>query len=354
MDIDTVVVLPQVPGSRLERRSHPTSNAGRRFRPARRPILTAMSSRSYRIVRIATVLLAVTAVTAAAQTASRSCGRVYDVTVAGLQHYADAEIERMTPATVIRHVDGDTFWVHIPCPPPGLTAEEKIRLMGLDTPEAGQPGAAEATAFVRRWIGRDPVYLAFDFRRRDRFDRLLAYVYLADGTLLNARLIECGHAAPYRDELNHFSALFEKLAAAPRPSDCSRDSIPAPMPCGAGAKGVVIAEIANGSQGREHLLLSNPTGAAVDVSGWRIRDDDGTHLQIPETEPLAANGGTFAICSGSGGCVGNPQPSLTMTRKNIWGNDGDAAVLCDACGTEVDSYCYKDGCSSAKPAPRCA
>ena len=313
-----------------------------------------MSSRSYRIVGIVTVLLVVTAVTAGGQTASRSCGRVYDVTVAGLQHYADAEIERMTPATVIRHVDGDTFWVHISCPPPGPAAEEKIRLMGLDTPETGQPGAAEATAFVRRRIGRDPVYLAFDFRRRDRFDRLLAYVYLADGTLLNARLIECGHAAPYRDELNHFP-------------HCSRSSPPhgaPPTVRGIASQPLCHAEQARRAsssprspmvaRGREHLLLSNRTGAAVDISGWRIRDDDGTHLQIPETEPLAANGGTFAICSGSGGCVGNPQPSLTMTRKNIWGNDGDAAVLCDACGTEVDSYCYKDGCSSAKPAPRCA
>ena len=69
---------------------------------------------------------------------------------------------------------------------------------------------------------------------------------------------------------------------------------------------------------------------------------------------LAATGGTLALCSGRDGCVGDPlpQPRLTLTEENIWGNPGDSAVLCDANGTQVDTYCYKNGCS--KPAPRCA
>ena len=276
---------------------------------------------------------------------------VYDVTVVGLRHYADADIAEMAPAIVTRFVDGDTVWVRFPCPPPGPAAEEKVRLMGLDTPEIGQPGADEATRFVRRSIGADPVYLAFDFRRRDRFDRLLAYVYLADGTLLNARLIECGYAQPYRGELNHFSTLFEQLAAGPRPDDCLTESLPAPVSPSPGPDAVAIETISNRSK-HEHILLRNNTTEAIDVSGWSIRDDDDTHLPIPQTEPLPANG-TLAICSGSG-CVGNPRPSLTLTTQNVWGNGGDAAVLCDTSGTEVDSYCYADGCSGAKPAPRCA
>ena len=34
---------------------------------------------------------------------------VYDVTIAGLQHFRNADIARMTPATVTRRIDGDTF-----------------------------------------------------------------------------------------------------------------------------------------------------------------------------------------------------------------------------------------------------
>ncbi len=305
----------------------------------------------YKLVSLSFLVLLLGAGGAAGQHASRQCGPIYDVTVAGLQHYAAGDIARMAPATVTRHVDGDTFWVRFACPPPGPEATEKVRLMGIDTPELGQPGAAEALRYVQRRIGAAPVYLAFDFRRRDRFDRLLAYVYLADGTLLNARLIECRLAQPYRGDSNHFSNHFERLAVGPRPSDCPEDA-PDPPPPPPGA--VEIETIANARGGREHLLIRNDSDAEIDVSGWRIRDDDGTELLIPHTEPLAANGGTLAICSGTGGCVGNPGPSVTLVNRNIWGNDGDAAVLCAAGGTEVDSYCYKDGCSGAKPAPRCA
>ena len=315
-----------------------------------------MSSYSSRVVvhGLVAVLSTVAAVTAAGQPAKCSPGMVYDVTVAGLRHYADAKVAGMTQANVTRLVDGDTMWVRIPCPPPGPSAEEKVRLMGLDTPEVGQPGADDATRFVRRSIGANPVYLAFDFRRRDRFDRLLAYVYLADGTLLNARLIECGYAMPYREELNHFSALFEQLAASPPPPDCPSDS-PEESPAPSGPGSVVIATIAN-NRSHEHLLLRNDSSVDVDVSGWRILDDDGTDLLIPRVAPLPANANanrTLALCSGAG-CVSSPQPSVTITDDNIWGNKGDVAVLCDASGARVDSYCYKDGCTSAIPAPRCA
>ena len=87
------------------------------------------------------VLSTVTAVIAAGQPVQCSPGMVYDVTVAGLRHYADAEITGMTPAIVTRFVDGDTIWVYLLCPPPGPAADEKVRLMGLDTPEIGHPGS---------------------------------------------------------------------------------------------------------------------------------------------------------------------------------------------------------------------
>lgn len=287
---------------------------------------------------------------AASQPVPGTCGMIYDVTVAGLRHYADADIKRMMPASVTRHVDGDTIWVHIPCPPPGPAAEEKVRLLGLDTPEVGAPGATEAAEFVRRRIGGDPVYLAFDFRRRDRFDRLLAYVYLADGTLLNARLIECGHAQPYRRERNHFSDLFEQLAAAPPLDGCALAGAESTTPNQDTT--VTIVTIENNSY-EEHIVLRNESSDMIDVSGWRINDCDEENLVLPDVDPLEP-GGTLALCSGRDGCVGNPRPSLTLNEKNVWDNDGDAAVLCDARGNEVDRYCYSEGCSEAKPAPRCA
>ena len=231
------------------------------------------------------------------------------------------------------------MWVRIPCPPPGPSAEEKVRLMGIDTPEVGRPGADAATRFVRRSIGADPVYLAFDFRRRDRFDRLLAYVYLADGALLNARLIACRLAQPFRGDVNHFSNHFERLAAEPPPAYCPQ-TVPAPSPPTPGAV-VIVAIVNKGSA--EHILLRNNSHETVEVSGWRLRDDDGTDLVIPNTDPLPPHA-TLALCSGRDGCVGDPRPRVTLTGENIWGNKGDTAALYDADGTEVSSYCYGNAC----------
>ena len=284
-------------------------------------------------------MAAVAAVTAADQPTQCSPGMVYDVTVAGLRHYAEAEVAGMTRAIVTRFVDGDTIRVRIPCPPPGPSTDERVRLMGLDTPEVGQRGADEATRFVRRSIGANPVYLAFDFRRRDRFDRLLAYVYLADGTLLNARLIECRLAQPYRGDVNHFSNLFERLAAEPPPADCPQ-SAPDPTPVTPGT--VAIVAIVN-TGAAEHTLLRNNSHEPVDVSHWRLQDDDGTDLMIPSTDPLPPRA-TLALCSGRAGCVGDPQPQVTLTGENIWGNKGDTAMLYDGDGTKVSSYCYGNAC----------
>ena len=293
----------------------------------------------YKLVSLSTLVLLLGAGGAAGQHASRQCAPIYDVTVAGLRNYADGDISLMTPATVTRHVDGDTFWVHFACPPPGPQATEKVRLMGIDTPELGQPGASRAQRYVQRRIGADPVYLAFDFRRRDRFDRLLAYVYLADGTLLNARLIECRLAQPYRGDSNHFSNHFERLAAQPPPADCPQAG-PDPSPPAPDAV-VIVAIVNKGSS--EHVLLRNNSHETVDVSGWRLRDDDGTNLVIPQTDPLPPRE-TLALCSGRAGCVGDPRPRVTLTTENIWGNKGDTAFLHDAGGTEVSSLCYGNAC----------
>ena len=287
---------------------------------------------------LATLALLLAAAGAAGQQA-QDCAPLYDVTVAGLRHYADADRARMTPATVTRYVDGDTFHVRMPCPPPGPEADETVRLLGIDTPEVGEPGAAEAARYVQQLTQGDTVFLAFDFRRRDRYNRLLAFVYLADGSLLNARLLECRLAEPFRAERNHFSDQLERLAGGPRPADCPQERRPERSPAAAGA--VVIEAIVNAGRA-EHLLLRNASDAAVDVSGWQVSDDDGNALMIPVTDPLAP-GAALALCSGDG-CVGSVAPRVTLTAENVWGNGGDAAFLHDAGGRPVSSHCYESGC----------
>lgn len=102
--------------------------------------------------------------------------------------------ERSAPpqdAAVGRVVDGDTVV---------LSSGERVRYIGINTPELHHPKkpvewyAREAKAFNQRLVEGKKVHLEFDVERRDKYRRLLAYVYLEDGTFVNAELVRQGYA----------------------------------------------------------------------------------------------------------------------------------------------------------------
>jgi micrococcal nuclease len=101
-----------------------------------------------------------------------------------------------TSATVTDVVDGDTIRIDGGTP---------VRLIGVDTPEVDGPYRAEecfGPAASRRTKELIPVgtavRLVFDVDRRDRFDRLLAYVYrVSDGRFVNASLVRDGYATAF-------------------------------------------------------------------------------------------------------------------------------------------------------------
>ena len=100
---------------------------------------------------------------------------------------------------VTHFTDGDTINVDM------NGAVESIRFIGVDTPETHKPGTPiqcygpEAAAFTKRLIGDKSVRLQSDPENtnRDRYDRLLRYVYLPDGTLVNQTIIEEGYGFYY-------------------------------------------------------------------------------------------------------------------------------------------------------------
>jgi micrococcal nuclease len=128
----------------------------------------------------------------------------------------------MPRALVVRHVDGDTVYVAMPRPPGGLGTRERLRLLGVDCPEGGRtdPGerrlARAASEFTRRRLEGRIVHLAFDWRLRDRYGRLLAYVYLPDGSCHNAELLREGYAHAYTRFPFQFLEEFRALQNAAR------------------------------------------------------------------------------------------------------------------------------------------
>ena len=95
---------------------------------------------------------------------------------------------------VVRVVDGDTLL---------LDRKERVRLIGVDTPETVDPRrpvqrfGKEASAFTKRMVEGKKVRLEYDQDRTDRFGRTLAYVYLEDGTFLNAEIVRQGYGHAY-------------------------------------------------------------------------------------------------------------------------------------------------------------
>ena len=122
---------------------------------------------------------------------------------------------------VVTHVaDGDTLTVR----PPGGGAETRVRLIGVDAPElnsgdGGRPDhwAVDARGYLRRRADDKQVTLRLEQTdTRDRYKRLLAYVYVGDSHNLNLDLVRDGHAYADRRFPHSMRAQFERAETEAR------------------------------------------------------------------------------------------------------------------------------------------
>lgn len=120
-------------------------------------------------------------------------------------------------ADVVSVVDGDTIRVEIG------GAEESVRYIGIDAPEARgegapEPFAKEATGANEALVGGKRVCLESDVSDRDRFDRLLRYAWLEDGRMVNEALVLAGlaEARAYRPDTKHQATILDPAEEAAR------------------------------------------------------------------------------------------------------------------------------------------
>lgn len=110
---------------------------------------------------------------------------------------------------VERVVDGDTIIVD---------GNQPIRLIGVDTPETVkpntpvQPWGPEASEFTKRHVAGKIVRLEFDREKHDKYNRLLAYVYVGDW-FLNEELIRAG-LSPAVTKFPYSAEMKQRLRAA--------------------------------------------------------------------------------------------------------------------------------------------
>jgi micrococcal nuclease len=96
---------------------------------------------------------------------------------------------------VVRVIDGDT--IQVCCVLEGL---QRVRYIGINTPETKHPTKGvehfgkEASEANRKLVSGKIVELEFDVQHWDKYGRILGYIYLQDGTFVNAWLVENGYA----------------------------------------------------------------------------------------------------------------------------------------------------------------
>ncbi len=117
---------------------------------------------------------------------------------------------------VKRVIDGDTIL---------LANGERVRYIGIDTPETKHPYKAverfgeEADLYNKKLVEKRWVRLEFDVEKRDKYNRLLAYVYLGD-LFVNAKLVEDGYAQIYTFPPNlKYQELFLRLQRKARENE---------------------------------------------------------------------------------------------------------------------------------------
>lgn len=112
----------------------------------------------------------------------------------GIEQNAYVDLANENLYEVVRVVDGDTIVVNY------NGTNEKVRLIGVDTPESVHTDKSKNTEegvkvsdYTKAQLTGKKVALELDVQERDKYGRILAYVYL-DGVMYNKTLLEIGYA----------------------------------------------------------------------------------------------------------------------------------------------------------------
>lgn len=244
-------------------------------------------------------------------------------------------------AEVVQVVDGDTIEVRLP---DGRL--ERVRLIGIDAPELGEPGSAEATTRLGELVEGEQIRMEADVSDRDRFDRLLRYVMVGD-VFVNEALVREGLAAAVRYPPDTGRA--ETLEAAEALARAGQSGlwgvIAEPVttdPPRTSTGSVVISAVRFDAAGNdlenandEWVQITNTGTDPADLSNWELTDEGPNHaFTFPRGFSLDP-GADVRVFSG----CGDPTPTrlyFCVSGSAVWNNDGDTASLYDASGSLVD------------------
>ena len=231
-------------------------------------------------------------------------------------------------ATVASVIDGDTIV---------LTGGAKVRYLGVNTPEHGQPFYAEAKRFNERLVLGKEVRLKTGEEEYDAYHRQLAYVYVGD-VLVNARLIAegLGHLFVI-GSLDYYQEWLrlQKDAQAQHKGMWRPGGVLGPL------RITNVRADAEGDDRRnpngEHVRICNVSAGPVALQGFSI--EDAAHHRYVFPDDTLAPGYTALLLSGKGqDTTRRGQLVFHWGDGPIWNNNGDTASLFDPHGKLIDSF----------------
>lgn len=237
-------------------------------------------------------------------------------------------------AFVTRVIDGDTL---------ELNTSEKVRLLGINTPEKGEPFYSEAKQRLENLVLNKKVLMEKDEEDRDKYGRLLRYVYIGD-EMVNIILLEEGLATVYIVRPNGaYSTFFRDVEENAMISRKGMWSLVSEHRC-AKCIGVDINWNAEGDDCKnpndEWVEFINLCGFECELKGWSIKDAGTASFVFPRF--TLGPKSTVALFSGAGT---NSARELYWNKKGtcpaVWNNDGDTLFLRDGEGMFVLKETYE-------------
>ena len=237
---------------------------------------------------------------------------------------------------VIRVLDGDTIEVE---------GGERVRYLGINAPESGQPFSTEATRENERLVAGRTITLEFDVQTQDRYKRLLAYVWAGD-VLVNEEIVRNGYAVIETIQPNvKYQDLILKAQQEARDACrglwaglCSQNK---EVSC---LKIVNINADAPGNDNEnkngEWIEIKNTCSQAISMKSWLLKDSSASNKY--EFKDFTLEGSKSAIIYS--GCGKDTQDKLYWQcpegQYAIWNNTGDHAFLYDASNNLITEYQY--------------
>jgi len=240
-----------------------------------------------------------------------------------------------TQVMVVRVIDGDTIEIE---------GGDRVRYLGIDTPEPNECYGPEATAKNRELVERKNVTLDKDVSERDAFGRLLRYVYVND-LFVNAELVRWGYASVlyYPPDVEHYE-LLTQLEREAREANLVLwvPTCATPTPT-IGTGQIAITYIFYDGvvprvESDEYVEFRNPSAEVVDMSGWKLISLIGEQTFVFPTGFTMQPGQT---CRAYTNEYHPERCGLSFgSGSAVWRNSGDTAVILDTQGQEVSRYSY--------------